>query len=87
MFTDNATLTIDARDLIIAGEAGRVSRWCHENKLIMNSTKTEYVIYGTKVRKTKVQSIQLQMGGEIPWEVESCKYLGTTLDYNLEAYN
>ena len=90
MFADDAALTIHGRDIIIAErEAGvvldRVSTWCQENKLTVNSTKTEYVIYGTKVRKTKAQSIQLQMGAEILREVESYKYLGTTLDSNLNG--
>ena len=51
----------------------------------MNSTKTEYGIYGTKVRKAKALSIQLQMGGETLCEIESCKYLGTTFDANLNG--
>ena len=52
---------------------------------MVNSTKTKYIIYGIKVRKTKVQSIQLQRGKEFLHEVETYKYLGTTLDSYLNG--
>ena len=59
---------------------------CKGNKLTLNTTnttKTEYVIYGTKQRKTKAPQIELKLGDVELREVDSYKYLGTIIDSTL----
>ena len=65
----------------------KIANWCRANKLTLNASKTEYVIYGTKIRKSKAPQIRLQIGNTIIQEVAAYKYLGTTLDSTMTATN
>ena len=62
-----------------------VNTWCGENKLTLNGSKTEYIIHGSKVRNARGSPIQLWMGGLMLRQVNSYKYLDTTLDATLNG--
>ena len=88
LFADDAVLTIHNKCIRVAKEIAnqilkKINRWCNENKLTLNAKKTEYVIFGTKVRKSQAQAIDLKLGEAQLREVESYKYLGTVLDATL----
>lgn len=89
-FADDTTITIRGKCLSniakVLNEILRyANRWCDENKLTLNTQKTEYMIFGSKIRKNKAGHIILKIGNDILREVKSYKYLGTTLDENLQA--
>ena len=85
LFADDATITVRNKNLATARDIlnevlGLVNTYCKENMLTLNTRKTEYVIFNTKANKTRGGQIELKLGEEILREVESYKYLGTTLD-------
>ena len=60
-----------------------IDTWMKSNRLKMNSSKTEYIIFGTNYQKTKLehQSITV-LADDIP-SVPSLRLLGVHLDENL----
>ena len=90
MFADDAVLTVHHESLHHAEKVMNsilkdIARWCAENKLTLNTKKTEYVIFGSKARKKREGEIQLKLGDEPLREVQSYKYLGTILDASLNV--
>ena len=88
LFADDAVLIIHDKSLTVAAHTMNqvlrdVHRWCSENKLTLNTKKTEYVIFGSKIRKAQAPQIELKIGDAVLKEVESYKYLGTVLDATL----
>ena len=90
LFADDAVLTISSKSLteaasIMNGILSKINRWCTENKLTLNTKKSEYVIFGTKPKKLKAKKIELRLGSSTLREVDSYKYLGTILDATLNV--
>ena len=90
MFADDAVLTVDHKSIkqaekIMNEILKNIARWCTENKLTLNTKKTEYVIFGTKAMKRKAGQIELALGEETLREKQSYKYLGTILDATLNV--
>ena len=90
LFADDTVLTIHNKHLEQAAETmqktlSKIATWCKTNKLTLNASKTEYVVYGTKIRKARAPRISLQIGDAPIREVDSYGYLGTTLDSTLTA--
>ena len=56
--------------------------WCNYNKLIINKTKTKYLIFSNR----EAIDINLKIGNDQIEKVDSFKYLGITLDTHLK-YN
>ena len=54
-----------------------------ENKLFLNMSKTEYVIYGSHQRLKREDSISLSCNGSSLTKSESFKYLGVVIDEHL----
>ena len=89
-FADDVTITVSHKDVNqlvtrLNTVLQLVHDWCIENRLTINTKKTEYVIFGTKNAKTRAGTIVLTIGEEKLREVESYKYLGTMLDSTLNA--
>ena len=61
-------------------------RWCDRNQLTMNIQKNKYVIFGLKSQTRKIVNHTLSMNTNRLEKVASYKYLGLTLDMNLN-YN
>ena len=62
-----------------------ISSWLSDNKLILNITKSEYMLIGSQRRLVKFNDshLTLAIGGESLNRVTKCKYLGVILDANL----
>ena len=56
--------------------------WCSNNKLTINTKKTEYVIFRGKNRLVQCQGI-ISIKGEQIYEVQSTQYIGVDLDNKL----
>ena len=75
----------DQFDAIAAMESCvRVIRnWMHENRLLMNKTKTEFLLIGTKQQLAEVNVDQVKVGNADIVPHPSVKNLGVWLDSNL----
>ena len=90
LFADDTVLTTHNQNINQAAETTqlvltKIATWCKNNKLTLNPNKTDYVIYGTKSRKTRAPKINLRIGNTDIKEKDAYKYLGTTLDSSLTA--
>ena len=90
LFADDTVLTISGKNIveitrIMQMVLDRIYEWCTENKLSLNTSKTEYVIFGSKQKKAKEGRIALILGNELLREVDSYKYLGTIIDSTLNG--
>ncbi len=61
-----------------------VSYWMRENRLSLNTSKTKFMKLGTKTRLKKSKPFSLSLNGDIIEEVSTFKYLGMTLDSQLQ---
>ena len=62
-----------------------ISSWLRDSRLILNVTKSEYMLIGSQRRLVKFNDslLTLAIGGESLNRVTKCKYLGVILDANL----
>ena len=88
LYADDTTLSFsgqNASSLVenVNSELEKVERWTISNRLTINPSKTELLIVTKK--KSDVDNLQnIQLGSEIIQPVNSCKFLGTYLDDNLD---
>ena len=92
VYADDTSVTITGKDLVKIQQSLNdffplLTTWCMENKLTLNPNKTEYMIFGSKSRIAKAVNINLVLGDITINEVQSYKYMGTTLDQTLSAGN
>ena len=89
-FADDTTLTLTHKSLkwieqklndIL--EMAKV--WFIENKLTINTDKTEYVVYASKRRIKDAEEIEIKIGDSKLNKVDQYKYLGTVLDTALNG--
>ena len=90
VYADDATATARSKLLASAEKVTNetlvgTNTWCYENKLTLNTGKTEYMIFGTKARLSNQPKVELKVGDHSLREVTSYRYLGTTLDPTLNA--
>ena len=62
----------------------RIKSWMDENRLKMNTSKTEFIMFGSKRKLTKCNTNSLKVSSETVHRSHSIKYLGVTID---EALN
>ena len=60
-----------------------VSHWLKENRLVLNTSKTKYMIIGTSQRLANVEPVELQVDNTRLERVTFFKYLGVFLDQSL----
>ena len=60
-----------------------VNKWMGSNRLKMNNTKTEFVIFGSKAQLEKCKITEIEVYGARVERSPVVKYLGTLLDENL----
>ena len=60
-----------------------ISQWLENNGLVINPTKTEFMLIGTHQKFRRFQPLELYLDNHIITKVETSKYLGVTLDSNL----
>jgi hypothetical protein len=88
LFADDTALIIRAKSLqavqkLINNILTLCKCWFAENKLTLNTEKSDYVVFGTKARLSQAGAIRLEIGGTELTRVDKYKYLGTTLDESL----
>ena len=57
--------------------------WCKANKLTINTKKSNYVIYGTKQKLSRIRYTAPNLQGDILQRTPSYKYLGVHIDSHL----
>ena len=80
IFADDANVFVTGKDLnhmvdIINKELNKLTEWMNVNKLSLNVTKTNFMIFRSKHRKA-VFSNNIKINGTDIDRVESTKYLG-----------
>ena len=73
-------------DTSLNTDINRISSGMQQNKLFLNMSKTEYVIYGSQQRLRREDSISLSSNGSLT-ESQSFKYLGVVIDLHLNFNN
>lgn len=61
-----------------------VRRWMQTNKLKLNDSKTEVIIFGTKQKLQQLQDIRIQIGDEAIRPSKTVKNLGVHMDQELK---
>ena len=61
-----------------------ISEWMYQNHLKMNNAKTELITYGSKSGLKKQILPEIRVRNEVVKNSESIKFLGFTLDKDLE---
>ena len=65
-----------------------IKNWLLANKLSLNVTKTEYMVFGTDFRLSNLEKvIPITIGDKQIKRVNNIKYLGVYLDENLKWAN
>ena len=60
-----------------------LSKWCRQYNILMNVSKTKYMVFGSKYTLAKVKDFQLKVNDKPLDRVLSYTYLGVTLDPSL----
>ena len=63
--------------------AANLKVWMNENRLKMNSDKTEFVLFGSRPQLDKCKTKALNVDDREVVLVDKMKYLGVILDQNL----
>ena len=87
IFADDTNVFVTGKDLnhmvdIINKELNKLTEWMNVNKLSLNVTKTNFMIFRSKHRKA-VFSNNIKINGTDIDRVESTKYLGVYIDSKL----
>ena len=61
-----------------------ISDWMYQKHLKMNNAKTELITFGSRSGLKKQQLPEIRVGNEVVKSSESFKFLGITLDQDLE---
>ena len=54
--------------------------WCEGNKLTINTKKSNYVVYGTRQKVSKIRHCVLSLQNDVLYRTPSYKYLGVYID-------
>ena len=82
-----AAETAIALEASLNTDINHTSSWMQENKVFLNMSKTEYVIYGAHQRLKREYIIRLSCNGSSVTESDSFKYLGVVIDQHLNFTN
>ena len=67
----------------LCADLSMFKKWCDQNKLTLNIKKTKYVTFGLKSQTRKIVNHTVSIGDIRIDRVHSYKYLGITLDTNM----
>ena len=68
---------------ILQNDLNYVEQWSQENKLVLNQSKTKWMLFGTRQKLEHSSDIAIQSHGQKIKRVSSFYYLGVTLDEHL----
>ena len=88
LYADDTVIYISGTNTIdvvnkLQDDLNNYNIWCKGNKLTVNTKKSDFVIYGTKSKVSKIHYLELKLNGENLSRVPFYKYLGVFLDTNL----
>ena len=67
----------------LENSANDLKTWMDENRLRMNSDKTEFIMFGSKVQLSKCNTTSLTVNGSVIPKSDTIRQLGAWLDSNL----
>ena len=89
MYADDTSVTCSAEDIDelcndLRTEVDNIAEWLRQNKLSLNTDKTEYMVVGHKRQTNRIQGpLEVNINGGPIKRVKKVKYLGITVDENL----
>ena len=61
----------------------KFSKWCIQNVLTINTTKSKLMAFGTRSKVNKIENIKISVNNQDLQAVPTYKYLGFNLDQTL----
>ena len=88
MYADDTVIYLSGRNTAeieqsLQADLNNLAQWCSSNKLTINTTKTKTMTFGTPQQTKRMQNVRFTLNEQVLGFVESYKYLGVTLDKNL----
>ena len=88
LYADDSALFVSGRDPdVIADQLNRelesCRQWLIDNKLSLHLGKTEVILFGSKIKLSRVKNFKVSCDGMSLISSKSVKYLGVTLDQSL----
>ena len=89
MYTDDTSVTCSAEDIYdlcndLKAKLDNIVEWLRQNKLSLNTEKTECMVVGHKRQTTHILGpLEVSVNGEPIKRAQKVKYLGITVDENL----
>ncbi len=92
MYADDTAIFYMAKDaddlrLSIQYDLQSISYWMSENRLSLNTSKTKFMMLGSKAKLNNVPRFTVSLNGDPIENVESFKYLGMTVDNQLTFHH
>lgn len=89
MYADDTTIytshkSIETVTTQLTRDLSCVNNWCHKNKLVINPSKTKYVVFRSRKQTDNLQPLHIDMQPIFP--CNQCTFLGVQLD-NLLKFN
>ena len=88
MYADDTVIYLSGRNTAeieqsLQADLNNLAQWCSSNKLTINTKKTKTMTFGTPQQTKRMQNVRFTLNEQVLGLVESYKYLGVTLDQNL----
>ncbi len=92
MYADDSSATTSARTVLeiqqhLVKDADKVSKWCSDNHMATNPTKTKVMLITTWPKRASLlehqRTLKVRMDGQCLQNVSSNKLLGITINHNL----
>ena len=88
LYADDTVIYISGKDSngmqrLLQEDLDKFADWSTTNKLSVNTAKTKLMAFSPKTNKTKCKNVRLILNGESLQQVNNYKYLGITLDPDL----
>ena len=89
MYADDTSVTCSAKDIYdlcndLKAEIDNIAEWLRQNKLSLNTDKTEYMVIGPKRQTNRILGpLEVNVNGEPIKRAQKVKYLGITVDEDL----
>ena len=90
LYADDSVLFTSGKDPqvisdILSKELESCRQWLIDNKLSLHLGKTESILFGSKIKLSRVDEYKVSCDGKVIKPTESVKYLGVTLDKSLSG--
>ena len=70
---------------VLSRELESCRQWLIDNKLFLHLGKTEFILFGSQHKLSRVNQFEVSGDGKIINPTNSVKYLGITLDENFKS--